>query len=76
MSTFGSNHQNRGKMSMKPTKSVSAYVFVIKNCSVRRTIMLLHLARAYEPKVSVNLFENCKVRRKFFQHLEDPTTTH
>ena len=77
MSTFGSNHQNRGKMSMKPEKSVSVYVFVIKNCSVRRMIMLLHLAHAYEPKqVSANLFEHCKVLRKFFQHLEDPTTTH
>ena len=62
---------------MKPEKSVSVYVFVIKNCSVRRMVMLLHLAHAYEPKqVSANLFEHCKVLRKFFQHLEDPTTTH
>ena len=45
---------------MKPEKSVSVYVFVIKNCSVRRMIMLLHLAHAYEPKqVSANLFEYC-----------------
>ena len=62
---------------MKSEKSVSVYVFVIKNCSVRRTIMLLHLAHAYEPKqVSANLFEHCKVLQNFFQHLKDPTTTH
>ena len=62
---------------MKPEKSASAYVFVIKNCSVRRMIMLLHLAHTYEPKqVSANLFEHCKVLQNFFQHLEDPTTTH
>ncbi len=62
MSTFGSNRQNRGKMSMKPEKSVTVYVFVIKNCSVRQMIMLLYLPHVYEPKqVSANLFEHCKV---------------
>ena len=64
-------------MGMKSIKSVSAHVSANKNCSVRRMMILIASAHAYEPKqVSTNLFWHCHCTTKIFHHVEVLTIIH